>query len=184
MGVYVDKARGEHPSRSVDPARRGLGPPRLYRRYSSVADGDIDKSRGASGPVYDSGATDQQVVHALPFSRIKVEGLVAFPSFGRVVGQIIAGDILSSSEALAGHQERLEQPISYLGQNASAIDANDACRPASQERAAILGWDNQRAVQLGVRSTGETTDPTLGKSSMWPNLGVDNGWTVGQTLCG
>ena len=67
--MNVDKAGGEDPSGPVDLPRRGFGPPRLDGRYSSVTDGDIDGSRRASGAVDDSGAANQQIVHALPPSQ-------------------------------------------------------------------------------------------------------------------
>ena len=69
----VDEARSEDPSGSVDLSRGCFGPSHLDRRYSSVTDGDINESWRASGTVHDRGAADQQVVHALSVSRVKVE---------------------------------------------------------------------------------------------------------------
>jgi hypothetical protein len=80
MGVDVDEARSEDPSGSVDLSYRGFGPSHLDRRYPSVANGDINGSRRTPGAIHDSGAADQQVVHALSFSRMQAKGQINRPS--------------------------------------------------------------------------------------------------------
>src|SRR4051794_23736316 len=66
VGMNVDKTGSEDSSGSVDLACRCFAPPRLDGRYSPITDGHIDGSWCTSGAVDDSGAADQQVVHASP----------------------------------------------------------------------------------------------------------------------
>src|SRR4051794_4634375 len=74
----VDKAGGEDPSGPVDLPRSSLAPPRFDGRYPSVTDGDINRSRRAAGAINDSGAADQQIVHAFPQANDRLEQVYAY----------------------------------------------------------------------------------------------------------